>query len=210
MDSNLISLFNDNKMIKKIKLKFPYLFQLAEAENTRAGKIGMEIGTTRERIIISLLIFKFGDSLVNTQIPTTEAEIDVILGQNPISIKTITNAILKGVKLSWTVDATKALDFVNNYTPSCEMLLAQINWNNNGAFFYFPLEVQKEVFNLIGRDAYFVLPKLGTNPRGVEISESALSLLSTHKNSHMITIHWVRQDINYNQFVRWVELWAQE
>jgi len=44
MSSRLIEIFEDEKLIAKIKKRLPYLFQLAELESSRAGKIGMEVG----------------------------------------------------------------------------------------------------------------------------------------------------------------------
>ena len=44
MSSCLIEIFEDEKLIAKIKKRLPYLFQLAELESSRAGKIGMEVG----------------------------------------------------------------------------------------------------------------------------------------------------------------------
>ncbi len=41
-------LFDDNLIIKRVKNKLPHLFQLAELESSRNGKIGMEIGSVRE------------------------------------------------------------------------------------------------------------------------------------------------------------------
>ena len=66
MISDISDIFSDYKLIKKIKDKLPYLFHLAELDNMRDGKIGMEIGSTRERIIIALLISIFGNKFVNT------------------------------------------------------------------------------------------------------------------------------------------------
>jgi len=54
-------LFSDAKLVGRIKQKLPQLFHLAELESSRAGKIGMEVGTIRERIIAALLIYKFGE-----------------------------------------------------------------------------------------------------------------------------------------------------
>jgi len=62
-------LFNDAKIILKIQKRLPALFQLAELESSRAGKIGMEVGSVRERILIALLINKFGHKFVNTELP---------------------------------------------------------------------------------------------------------------------------------------------
>jgi len=60
MSSKLIEIFNDEKLIDKIKSRLPHLFQLAELESSRAGKIGMEVGSLREKIITALLIYRFG------------------------------------------------------------------------------------------------------------------------------------------------------
>ena len=51
--------FQSRKLIKKIQIKLPYLFQLAELESTRGGKIGMEVGSLREKIVIALLSICF-------------------------------------------------------------------------------------------------------------------------------------------------------
>lgn len=41
--SRLTELFEDEKLITKIKKRLPYLFQLAELESLRAGKTGMGV-----------------------------------------------------------------------------------------------------------------------------------------------------------------------
>ena len=46
----------------------------------------MEVGSVRERIIIALMIYKFGKENVETDIPITKSEIDVKLFAEPISI----------------------------------------------------------------------------------------------------------------------------
>lgn len=167
MTPKITELFEEDTLVRKIQQRLPQLFQLAELESSRAGKVGMEVGSVREKIIAALLIHKFGEDNVTTEIPITEAEVDVILCGNPISIKTITGKNPSGVKLSWTVDAYKALEFSENYHPSCDMILVHINWNNGGGFYYIPKEVQNETFHKIGRQDYLKLPKPGTNPHGV-------------------------------------------
>jgi len=79
MKNYLLEIFEDAKLIEKIKRRLPYLFQLAELESSRAGKVGMEVGSLRERIIVALLIYKFGEENVETEISITEPEIDVKL-----------------------------------------------------------------------------------------------------------------------------------
>ena len=54
MSSKLIQIFEDKKLVEKIATRLPYLFQLAELESSRAGKIGMEVGSLREKIIVAL------------------------------------------------------------------------------------------------------------------------------------------------------------
>jgi hypothetical protein len=36
-------------MVEKIQKRLPYLYHLAELDSSRAGKIGMEVGSLREK-----------------------------------------------------------------------------------------------------------------------------------------------------------------
>ncbi len=196
--------------MEKIKKRLPYLFQLAELESSRAGKTGMEVGALREKIIVALLIHKFGVENVETEIPIAEPEVDVKLFGEPISIKTITGKSFGGVKLIWAVDAQKAKEFSKNYYPHCDIVLVQINWNDTGGFYYIPLHVQEKLFERIGRQNYIKLPKPGTNPRGVEITKYALSGLIKCEESRNIIINWQRRKIDFDQYKRWIDLWKED
>ena len=209
MSNKLIEIFNDEKLIDKIKSRLPHLFQLAELESSRAGKIGMEVGSLREKIITALLIYKFGKENVETEIPITESEIDVNLFGVPISIKTITGTRFGGVKLVWTVDAKKAKEFRENYFPNCDILLIQINWDSVGGFYYIPLEVQKIIFKKMGSKKYIKLPKPGTNPRGVEITKEALSKIVNSKGTNFIKIPWQKTKLEYNPYKKWIDYWKE-
>jgi len=210
MSRHLVEIFEDKELVSKIMRRLPYLFQLAELESSRAGKTGMEVGSIREKIIVALLIYKFGEANVETEIPITEPEVDVKLFGDPISIKTITGKGLAGVKLIWTVDAQKAKEFCENYYPQCDMLLVQINWNDIGGFYYIPLSVQKRVFDKLGKNNYIRLPRPGTNPRGVEVTKEALSNLVGGSESRSILINWQRTKIEFNPYKRWVDLWRKD
>ena len=210
MSSKLIEIFEDKKLIEKIGKRLPYLFHLAELESSRAGKVGMEVGSLRERIIVALLIYKFGETNVETEIPITKPEVDVLLFEQPVSIKTVTGKGFSGVKLVWTVDAQKAKEFRKTYYPHCDILLIRINWNDIGGFYYLPLEAQRKLFNKIGRKKYIKLPKPGTNPRGVEITKEALSSLAKDKKSKVIEIHWQKTKVDYNPYKRWVDYWKED
>jgi hypothetical protein len=209
MSNNILELFQDEQTVQKIKDKLPKIFLLAEMESQRAGKIGMEVGTLRERILVSLLIYRFGKENVETEIPITEPEEDVRVFDKPISIKTKTGIGFSGVKLIWTVDAQKAQEFRNSYLPSTDMMFTQIVWNDHGGLFLIPLDVQIETIKNLGRETYIKLPSLGTNPRGVEITSQALQILVNHPSTYKIDINWIRKEITFNPFKRWIELWEQ-
>lgn len=214
MPSRLMEIFEDEVLKEKIKSKLPYLFHVADLESSRAGKIGMEVGSIREKIIISLLIFKFGEENVETHIPITKTEVDVILFGQPLSIKTITGN--GGVKVIWTVDAQKARAFCESYTPTCDVLLCQINWDNRtlvgrakGGLFLIPLEVQNRILSQMGNEKYLTPPKAGTNPRGVEISREGMRTILRDANTKFIEISWGHQEIEYNPYKRWVDYWRE-
>jgi len=212
MPNKVVEIFEDKGLVEKIEKRLPYLFHLAELESSRAGKIGMEVGSVREKIIVALLLYKFGEANVETEIPITEPEVDVRLFGQPVSVKTITVKTAKkfgGVKLIWTVDAQKAREFRENYHPHCDILLVQINWGDTGGFYHIPLETQKRLFDRMGRERYINLPKAGTNPRGVEISEEALSSLVGDEESRCIAIFWQKTRIDYDPYKKWVDYWRE-
>src|SRR3989338_6791162 len=98
-DIDIKELFIDKTIISEIQDKLPKLFRIAEIESSRAGKIGMEVGSLREKVIGGLLIYKFGEDNINTNIPITEPETDIVVGGKNLSIKTITGN--GGVKAVW-------------------------------------------------------------------------------------------------------------
>lgn len=92
MNKALQKMFSDINLVARIRDKLPKLFHIAELESSRAGKLGMEVGSLRERIIVALFIYYFGESAVKTDIPITCPEIDVMILDNPVSIKTLTSS----------------------------------------------------------------------------------------------------------------------
>lgn len=213
MNSVYNKLFDDNLIVKRVKNKLPHLFQLAELESSRNGKIGMEIGSVRERILIALLMYKFGIDIVDPNIPITAPEVDVCVNNEQLSIKTMTTNSDRwcSVKLIWTVDSHKALEFKNTYIPSCDMMIAKIRWNGNGKLLLFSKESQEKVLNEIGRDRYIKLPKENTNARGVEISSEALSILENCEDTRCIDINFIRERIDYREvYTKWLDAWREE
>ena len=202
-------LFEDQKIIELIRNKLPKLFQIAELESQRAGKTGMEVGNLREKILIALVIHVFGETNVNANIPTTEPEIDVIVNDEPINIKTITGN--GGVKACWTVDQESARTFVDTYSPEASMLLVRIFWGDDKpSFFYIPLKVQNEIRNSIGIENFLNIPKPGGNPRGVTFNKDALHMMENHPLSKKISINWIKENVDFNVYDRWLEYWRGE
>ncbi len=54
MIEQLNQMFGDEKIVEKIKRKLPYMFFIAEIEMSKSGKVGMEVGTLREQIVMEL------------------------------------------------------------------------------------------------------------------------------------------------------------
>lgn len=210
MNGHLSEMFGDEALKLKVRKRLPQLFRIAELECSRAGKIGMQVGSVRESIIIALLIYKFGEGNVQTDIPITEPEVDVKLFGQPISIKTITGRGLSGVKLVWTVDAQNAKEFQERYYPSSDILFVQIVWGGMGGLYFIPLEAQRHLLEKMGSERYIKLPKLGTNPRGAEIAREALLSLIQVRETEVIEIEWRKPEIDYHPYQRWVDYWREE
>ena len=205
----LAQLFEDEEVVRKVRKRLPHLFQLAELESSRAGKVGMQVGSVRENVIVALLMYKFGEENVETEIPITEPEVDARLFGEPVSIKTITGSF-SGIKVIWTVDAEKAKEFREKYYPSCDILLVRIKWDGIGGLYYIPLQAQRRLFDEIGRENYIKLPKAGTNPRGVEIAKNVLERLTADRQSKQIEINWQKSKVEFNAYKRWLDLWREE
>jgi len=84
---SITDLFTDKALVTKIQIRLPELFYLAELESSRAGKIGMEVGSAREKIIIALLLYKYGKANVETNIPIITPEVDVKVFGHPSQSK---------------------------------------------------------------------------------------------------------------------------
>lgn len=215
MNNYLIELFEDKTLVDKIQRKLPNLFAIADKECQRAGKVGMEVGSTRERIVVALLIYKFGEEKVSTNIPITESEVDVKLCGYPISIKSITGN--GGIKAVWTVDMVSSRNFLKTYSPTCDIILVKIQRESNkildrnsaGGLFWIPLDVQKKTLTIMGNENYLKLPTGGTNPRGVEFSKNAMSTLLQDKGTRFIPVIWKNVVISYDPYKRWVEYWKE-
>ena len=187
----------------------PTLFNMVELENRRGKKLGMEVGTARERVIIALFMYVYGSDEVEFP-PTTSPELDVLVNGYPVSIKTKSTSGLGGVKLVWTVDWDAIDAFLASYHPSSNLLYINILWGKTGCFSLVPREAQEQVFEEIGIGRYAKPPKRGANPRGVELSAEAMGLLLGHPDTRNMPIEWNRDPsllVERALYRRWIELW---
>ena len=202
-------LFSDREIVEKITKRLPHLFYYAERESVRGKKVGMEVGTLRERILIALLVYKFGSLNVDTNLPSHMHDVDVRVRDEPLSIKTASTKTERvcPVKIVWIGDAQRAALFKRNFSPQSDYLFAHICWSKNGGLYYIPVQAQQEILHNVGRDEYLRLPKPGSNPRGIAISTKAMISLVDHRLTERIQITWHRPENDYDPYKRWCDLW---
>ena len=104
MTSNIkkfINILDHNKSF--ISQMIPILFKRVHKENSRGGKLGMEVGKGRERALIALFKEVVGEDYINGNISDAEPEVDCILQftkkEEDLSIKTFSGNI-PNIKLS--------------------------------------------------------------------------------------------------------------
>ena len=186
----------------------PTLFNMVELQNRRGKKLGMEVGTARERVLIALFMYIYGHDKIEFP-PSTSPELDVLVNGHPVSIKTKSTSGLSGVKLVWTVDWEKIDAFLAAYHPSSDLLYVNILWGKTGSFSLIPQSVQSQTLQEIGINRYVTTPPRGTNPRGVEISREAMGVLLGHSYTQSLPIAWQRDQSLLNErslYGRWIEL----
>jgi len=200
------NIFTSAEFQTLVKSKLPKLFEIAEVESTRGGKIGMEVGILRERILTSFFISKAGEENVNGDSSATENSKDVQVNGDDISIKTFTGSGYSGVKIFWTSDTESAKRVMDNYTPEFDLIVANINWGSNkGGLYYVDKQTQRQVMDSVGRNKFLKISS-GSNNRGITYGTDVLKKLLNHENTLKIEIDWVKTNEKFNIFERWVKL----
>ena len=186
----------------------PILFTMVDSENRRGPKLNMGVGFARERVLIALLMHVYGETSIKFPTPLSP-EMDVIVNQHPVSIKTKMGTGYAGIKLVWTSDRIKIEEFYSNYIPKSELLYVNINWCSIGKFCLIPLSVQQEIFDELTPEGYIKLPREGTNSRGVEIAHQAMKKLLSHRATSSFDIKWNKETLpeEWNPYHQWLELW---
>ena len=194
---------------EKIVKVLPTLFNMVELENKRGNRLGMEVGTARERVLIALFMYVYGSE--NIEFPSaTSPELDVLVNSHPVSIKTKSRSGFSGVKLVWTVDWKKIDEFLTSYHPGSHLLYVNIMWGTTGKFFLITKQAQEDTIEELSIEGYVKVPPRGTNPRGVEFSRNAMSILQNHQTTQSLSIEWNRDKsllVERALYGRWIPLW---
>jgi hypothetical protein len=196
--------FENETFVDIVKNNLPKLFKKAELETMRGGKIGMEVGVLRERVLNAILIKSFGYENVKTDFGTTENSKDVQVFQDTLSIKTFTNNNYDGIKVFWASDNESVRNATLNYRPQNHLLVSQIKWGTeDGGLYLIPLDVQNYFFNLRGVEGYL---KINTgNNRGISIQTEILKSMITHNDTKIIGVSWNTPEIQLNIYERWIQ-----
>jgi hypothetical protein len=203
--TNKMEWFYNENFVSMVKNSLPKLFKTAEIETTRGGKIGMEVGVLRERILVSMLIKSFGFENVDTDSSSNENSKDTKVFEDNLSIKTFTNSGYGGLKVFWASDNQSVSRALESYRPQHHLMISQICWGtNNGGLFLVPLSVQNEYFDKVSVNGY--LKVNSGNNRGISIQTEVLKSMLSHKDTKKIKVQWTTPEIKLNIYERWIKM----
>jgi len=188
MNMDPISLEFENQTFQdKIKAEVPGIILRAELEATQIGKWGFLKGIMRKRFLLDFLIEHFGESRVRRT--DLLQDIDILIDSIPLKIRTITGK--SGVKIKWTIDREKVIEFLSDYQPSSGILLLRKRRVNDTrdypcGLFWIPITSQNRVLEQVGIGNYLKPPRPDTNSRGIELGKIALEqLISDSETKHI-------------------------
>ena len=196
--------FENKDFVNLVKTKLPKLFRLAELETMRGGKIGMEVGVLRERILTAFIIKCFGKENVKSDFSSTENSKDIKVFEDVLSIKTFTNNGFGGVKVFWASDNESVKKAVEIYKPQNHLLISNIKWNKtDNGLFLIPLHVQNEILEKNGLSNYLKINS--GNNRGISFQTETFKSLLGHPNTKKIQINWELPILDFDVYDRWIK-----
>lgn len=173
-----LTLIKDHLLKPFIQKAIVMLYSISQAECTRDGKCGMEIGMAREKDQGAVLKYFLGDS-VNLNIDNSLPEDYLVLGEK-ISAKHSQGKVGSAVKAKWTVAGESAKDAIksmieadNSYYPHLLITYIDIS-SKNISFVCITSEHNRNTIKSLG-EAAFKIPK--GNSRGIEYSTLAMKEL---------------------------------
>ena len=219
---------NSKSMTKKIQKFLPSKLQIVETESTRGGIVGTEVGISRERVLLAMFQVLLGEKRVVVDISSIEREVDVIIDGLPISIKTAKSQATQAfreIKLSWCGDVDLCIKTFEDFVPTIPIMFLCINWNENfrpkkgsayhskrwrneGAIYFFPVNVQIDVLNQIGKENFLRIPTRGTYSKGVSIKRKATIQMIDHPDTLSISLPCIWDDnLELHSRDRWMKSW---
>ena len=204
MNPCIESLFADKERMDRLTYGLPRAFEMAALEVPKGNPA---VGILREHILTGFFISEFGEDRVKTLTDGTKRGFDVSVCGHNLSIKTVTGN--GEVKVLWTVDPLKiGIEISRDYKPECDIFLANIHWGQErDSIFYIPLAVQADAREQF-KDNY-LKAKVGTNHRGIAISNTAMKFMKTDNRVLKHSVHWTQSGINYKPHDRWEEFWKK-
>lgn len=199
MNELLTELLQTPAVVDKIRTKLPPAFEIVAGQAK-----GPEVGVLREQVIIGMLIAFLGEDRVAPATQAVNPDADCYVGQQPLSIKTVTG-LYASIRLKWTGNAYNARQFINNYEPSSDLLIARIVWNGTGHVNYVPLEVQSDEYERLGTE--YLDYRGQTNTRGINLSREAASRIAQDIRTTTVDLDWPRAGGTFDPYTRWVSYW---
>ena len=168
---------------KNAQADYIKLLRDSHAESLRDGKLTMDVGTSRERDLITVLCKYFGRDCINWSIPSDFSE-DVLIENKPVSIKHLTTtqrnnrSTLPSFKIKWTSNADAAERHIEEYIESewtDYLIISEIDNMGVTVNVISPSQVNK-IIKFLKRRAFKKISRKN-NIRGIEFSEMMLNLL---------------------------------
>lgn len=202
MNKLISGILQDPDYIDRIRQKLPPAFETVDKEIRGNPAVGI----LRENVIIGMLIAFLGKKNVQPVTRTMQPDMDCFVGGEPLQIKTLTGGVGSeaGIRLKWTANESSARVSMDSYRPVADILIARISWEQNGYLRYVPIEVQEEVWSMLG-EAY--LNYSGGNTRGFNLSRKAASAIDQHPDILTLSIHWSRTGVVSDTYERWGNYW---
>ena len=139
----LKDLFTDEEKVSKL-IK---LYQMSETEHKRNNKLTADVGTSREKDIISFMKYYYSDFL-NYDIDN-EKEEDLIFKNTKISIKhsSMKRVTNQNIKILWTVNKDLQQKFIETFEFNCDLLIVYVRFDTNQKGEIEVLYILKDILN---------------------------------------------------------------
>ena len=194
MNLNIIENINQNKSLSKLfnnhnVSKLIKLYQESQIENQRNKRLTPEVGTAREKDLISYIIFILKNThQINYKI-NNECEEDLKINDRKISIKHSSNRTnTKGsIKIKWTQTQSCKEKFMKTFEFECDLIIVYVRMAddiNKGNIEV--ISVSKEKLNDLRKLVDYSIFKSSntSNERGIEFSAEFFKLIMKNLDYH--------------------------